>query len=187
MQQQWKSTVMNIIYSIIIYAVAGILAGVFGAFGTLNSTANALKWVFFIIEIGGFVWYFMNLTKFITLQKNDADSAAVSGVRLAYIISIVGVLLSMIPAVGWIFGLICSIVSLVLLIINFGKLSNSTILPQGAKEGANLLKVSVIVSLVGAVLGIIPAVGWIFALLCGIVSIVLLFMGWSKVAANAPA
>lgn len=187
MQKQWQSTVMNIIWSIIIYMVAGILAGAFGSLGSVNSTSNALKWVFLIVEIGGFVWYFMNLTKFITLQKNDADAAAVSGVRLAYIISIVGVVLAFIPAVGWIFNLICSIVSLILLIINFGKLSNSTVLPQGAKAGASLLKVSVIVSLVGAVLGIIPAVGWIFNLLCGIAALVLLFMGWSKVAVNAPA
>lgn len=197
--QQWKSTVMGVIYAIIIYAVAGFIATVLSTLSSISSAANAFggadmpdtglgvaSWIFLIIELGGFVWFFMNLSKFIGLQQNDADRNAVTMVRNAYIVQVAGVILAFLPAIGWLLALVCSLVSLIMLIIGFGNMAKSEFMNAVGKSGASLLKIGVIISLIGVVLALIPLIGDFLALICSLVYIVLLFMGWTKVSNGYP-
>lgn len=198
MQLEWKKVVNTIVYSLIVYMAAGLLAGIFDSIASLHKLSGALGgssngiWgvlaiLMSIASIGGFVWFFVNVNKFIPLQKDASDAAAITGVRNAYIVSIAGIILAFIPAVGWIFSLICGLVSAIMLIMNYGKFSNSPVMNAVGKTGASNLKVAAILSLVGSILAIIPAVGWIFALICGIISIVFIFLGWTKVSNGCPA
>ena len=189
MQQVWKQTVMGVIWALVLMmagsilmsisamvAVAGALFGSSGAAGGFGF----LTIVCLLAMIGGFVWFFINLSKFITIQQTDADRSAISNVRTSYIIFIVGAILNFIPVVGWIVNLICALVANILLIIAFNNFSNSQFMNPTGRSGASLLKVQAIITLICAILMIIPVVN-ILAIIGEIVALVLLFVGWSKV------
>lgn len=189
MQQVWKQTVMGVIWALVLMmagsilmsisamvAVAGALFGSSGAAGGFGF----LTIVCLLAMIGGFVWFFINLSKFITIQQTDADRSAISNVRTSYIIFIVGAILNFIPIIGWIVNLICALVANILLIIAFNNFSNSQFMNPTGRSGASLLKVQAIITLICAILMIIPVVN-ILAIIGEIVALVLLFVGWSKV------
>ncbi|MCH5220460.1 MAG: hypothetical protein J1F20_07810 [Muribaculaceae bacterium] len=189
MQQVWKQTVMGVIWALVLMmagsilmsisamvAVAGALFGSSGAAGGFGF----LTIVCLLAMIGGFVWFFINLSKFITIQQTDADRSAISNVRTSYIIFIVGAILNFIPVIGWIVNLICALVANILLIIAFNNFSNSQFMNPTGRSGASLLKVQAIITLICAILMIIPVVN-ILAIIGEIVALVLLFVGWSKV------
>ena len=194
MRQVWKSTVMNIIYALIIYMVAGILTGVAALFtagsALLGSSSGAtgflaLTIVALLAMIGGFVWFFIGLSKFITLQRTEADRSAVSMVRTSYIVLIAGAILGLIPLIGWIITLLCGIAAYIMLIIAFGNFSKSEFMNENGRAGASLLKVFGIIMLVCTVLAIIPFVN-ILAILGEIAGIILLFLGWSRISNGCP-
>lgn len=189
---------MGIIYAIIIFYVAPILAGLFDFIDTIGKVASAvgaksntggagaLYWIFTIAGWAAFVWFFMNLTKFIGLQKSNEDAQNVTKIRNAYIIIFVAGILGLIPVVGWILALVAVVVGYVMLITGFGGLSKSKVLPDGAKNGASSLKICFILFIIAAVLGLIPFAGFILKSILGLIAVVLLFLGWSKIAGNAP-
>lgn len=189
---------MGVVYAIILYSAAQILSTVFGSLADIHSASGSFgikvtSGIWRVLEIictigalGGFAWFFLNLTKFIDLQANATDTATVSRIRLGYIISIAGVVLGLIPSLGWILALICSVLSIVVLITAYDEYGKSTAIGANARRGANYLKYSIIISLIGVLLSHIPLVGWILSLICGIIAIILLFMGWTGIANGAP-
>lgn len=194
MRNLWKTTVMGIVYAMIVYIVASFLvtittvltvaSGMVGS-GTAAGSFLLLTVIFLIAMLAGFVWFFINLSKFITLQKTDDDAKSISNVRTAYILVVVGVLVSFIPLIGWIVNLVCQIVAYILLIIAFGNYSNSRVLGMGAKSGASLLKTYAILALICGILLVIPVINFL-ALIGLIVAWILMFMGWVKIANDAP-
>ena len=189
MKQLWKQTVMGIIWGLVVMMACEIITSITaiitaaGALVGSGETAvgfGALTIIFFLGVIAGFVWFFINLSKFIPMQKNDTDRAAISNVRLAYIIFIVGAVLAFIPVAGWIICLICDIAAYIILLLGFNSYSTSKALNETGRQGANLLKIYAILVLICAILAIIPFVN-IIAIIGEIVALVLLFMGWSKV------
>lgn len=198
MEKQWKSTVMGVIYALIIFYVAPIFATIFGFISDIGDVAGsigakadtggagALYWIFTIAGWAAFVWFFMNLTKFIALQKNSEDAQNVTKIRNAYIVIFVAGILALIPLLGWILSAVALIIGYVMLITGFGGLAKSTVLPEEAKSGAASLKTCFIIFIVAAVLGLIPLAGSILSAILGLVGVVLLFLGWAKIANNAP-
>lgn len=194
MNQIWKSTVMGIVYALIVYIVASILISISSVAALISGLAGsagaaggfgAMTIIFLLLMIAGFVWFFVNLSKFIGLQKTDDDTKAITNVRTAYILIVIGAVLNLIPLIGWLLNLICQIVGYVLLIVAFGNFANSRALGQDGKTGANLLKVYAIISLICSVLAVIPFIN-ILAYLGFIAAYVLLFIGWIKVSNDTP-
>lgn len=188
MKQVWKSTAMGIVYSLIIMMVASILTAFTAAatavtaiFGSSSAGGFVVLTVIFLLAmVGGFVWFFLNLSKFITLQRSDSDRTAISNVRTAYILFIAGTLLGLIPVAGIFINLICQIVAYVLLIIAYGNFANSPFMNEEGRSGASLLKTAAIINVICSVLMIIPFIN-ILAMIGSIVALVLLFLGWTKV------
>ena len=189
MNQVWKKTVMGIIWSLVlmlagtilagimsVLAVAGGLLGSGGAFGAFGVMAI----IFVLAALGGYIWFFINLSQFIPQQKTPEDRSAISNVRTAYIISLVGTILGLIPVAGIFLALICGLISSILLIIAYGNFSNSQAMNGTGRSGASLLKTAAIISLVCSILSIIPILN-ILAIIGQIVALILIFMGWSKV------
>ena len=184
MQQLWKNTVMGMVYALILFVAGSLLYDFFNLAFFLN-LAWLIRLVFLLAAVGGVVWFFLCLSKFIDIQSSDEDKKAVTTMRTAYIIMAVGMILHIIPLIGWIFNLICAIVAYILLILAFGKYSTSTTLTDVAQAGVKMLKVYAIVGLVCAILLIIPIVD-IVAWIGFIVAYVCLFLGWIKVSTGGP-
>lgn len=189
---------MNVIYSIIAYCVASVLCTLFlgasdaglhgGMFAAgIGGVFRILYWLFLIVAVLGFIWFFVSLTNFVSLQRDAADVKTIKNIRNAYLVSVLGALLTVIPAVGGFLNIACSIIALVMLIMGYNAYSQSAVLPSLAKSGALMLRNAVIISLVGSVIDLIPAVGGVLMFVCSVVAIIMLFMGWNRIANNPPA
>lgn len=180
---------MGIVYALIIMMASTILSTIFAAIAVIggifgSSSAGsfvALTVICVLALIGGFIWFFVNLTKFIDMQQNTEDRTAVSNIRTAYIIMIVGNLLMLIPIAGIFINLICAIVGYILLLIAYGNFSNSKFMNANGCAGASLLKTATIINIICSILMIIPFIN-ILAMIGLIVALVLVFIGWTKVA-----
>lgn len=195
MQQLWNSTVKQIIYANILQLACGLIAGILSVVATASflggsssgaATSGALAIVFSLGTLAGFIWYFVKIIQFVNMQATEQDKAAINQVKISIIINIVASLLALIPAIGWIFALIGGLIASIMLILAFSQYGRSTALPAQGVAGAGQLKIYAIVALVGAILTIIPVIGGILSLICSIVAIVFMFMGWSKIATACP-
>lgn len=196
MEQQWSSTTKSILWAIVIEMIAAIFAVIFGLLtvgsAAVNSSTGAgvfgiLTALCGIAILAAFVIYFLKLCKFVTLQTNKPDADAISMVRNSVIVSIVAAICNFIPVVG---GVICALLGIaasVMLILGFNSFSKSPVLPQIGLTGAGQLKVYAILALVGAVISLIPFVGPIINIICSIVGLIFLIMGWNNVSKGCPA
>ena len=206
MEQQWYSTAKSILWAIVTQIVAGFFMGLFGALaiaGAVTSFASSgdvsafamftgggmgiLALIFALVDLGAFVWYFLQISKFVTLQTNKPDADAIAMVRNAVIVSFVGLICGFIPLVGGVIAALLNIAAAVMILLGFNSFSKSAVLPQVGKVGAGQLKVYAILAIVGAVLALIPLVGTVLGGLCSLVGLVFLIMGWNNVSKGCPA
>lgn len=195
MQNLWSSTVKQIIYANILQLVCGVLAGFYSLVAVASFVADSasgvasgglMSLIFDFGAIGGFIWYFVKVIKFSQIQGDDQDTAAIDKLKIAILISLVAAVLALIPGLGWLFDLIGGIASAIMALLAFSDYSRSKTLPKKGVEGAGYLKIYAIIALVGVALSIIPVIGTILSLICSIVAIIFMFMGWSKVASSCP-
>ena len=184
--------------SVLIYSLAGILGAVLAviaALATLGSamegdlmgaadSAEALDMIVMIVNIlvlGGYALFFVYAGKFRDLLSGD-DANAAGSLRNAHLILAIGTLLCLlpIPFVEYIAGII-EIIAWFMLLSAYGKLMNSTSLPELAAAGMKKLRKAMLLSVVGAIIALIPFIG----IVGGILSLIAFFMtlkGWSMVA-----
>lgn len=195
MRELWKRTVLGIIFSLIVYIVASapvigidtfitVTSFYFGVELNVESYA-VLAIVCVIAMLAGFAWFYLNLSKFINLQKTVDDIKCISKLRTAYILITVGILIGLIPLFGWIVNLVCQILAYVRIYIAFEKYSNSQVLGVGGKTGASLLKIYALLALISNVLLDLFFTSYL-GMIGFIIAWVLLFMGWVKIANDTP-
>ena len=206
MEQQWYSTAKSILWAIVTQIVATFLMGVFIGLAAVSAAASILSGdsdvsmfalftgggmgivalLFALVALGAYVWYFLQLSKFITLQTNKPDADAIAMVRNSVIVGFVGLICSFIPVVGTIICGLLNIAAAVMVLLGFNSYSKSAVLPQVGKVGAGQLKVYAILAIVGAVLGIIPFISFLGGI-CNLVGLIFLIMGWNNVSKGCPA
>jgi hypothetical protein len=99
-------------------------------------------------------------------------------VRTAFILAVVAVVLDCLPLPGIIGGIVY-LIAVILLLVGYNKLKNSSTFPGG--KGASVLFVAMILIVVGWVLDFIPLIGdWLEALLT-IIAYIMTLSGWNKI------
>lgn len=206
MEQQWYSTAKSILWAIVTQIVAAFLMGLFAGLAAVGAAAaimsgdsdvsmlaiftgggmGILALIFALVALGAYVWYFLKISKFVTLQTNKPDADAIAMVRNAVIVSFAGMICSFIPVVGWVISGLLNIAAAVMILLGFNSYSKSAVLPQVGKVGAGQLKVYAILAIVGSVLGIIPFISFLGGL-CNLVGLIFLIMGWNNVSKGCPA
>ena len=194
----WKEATGWLYKSVLIYSLAGILGAVLtviAAFAMLGSamegdlmgaadSAEALDIITMIVNIlvlGGYALFFVYAGKFRDLLSGD-DANAAGSLRNAHLILAIGTLLYIlpIPFVEYIAAII-NLIAWFMLLSAYGKLMNSTSLPELAAAGMKKLRKAMLLSVVGAIIAFIPFIG----IVGGILSLIAFFMtlkGWSMVA-----
>lgn len=194
----WKEATGWLYKSVLIYSLAGILGAVLtviAAFATVGSalegdlmgaadSAEALDMIAMIVNIlilGGYALFFVYAGKFRDLLSGD-DANAAGSLRNAHLILAISTLLCIlpIPFVEYIAGII-NLIAWFMLLSAYGKLMNSTSLPELAAAGMKKLRKAMLLSVVGAIIAFIPFIG----IVGGILSLIAFFMtfkGWSMVA-----
>lgn len=200
MFNSWKNTVMCLIWSTIIFMVAQVFSAMFLAMAVGTSffsksvaeVMTILTIMFVMLMAGGFVWYFFSLGRFTEMQRNETDRTTMRNILIANIILVGGFLFTLLISffvnaiAGWWLNWLIEIGAYVWLMISFGQYAKSTALPEGAKVGANFIRVACIVALSGTAISFIPIVGTALDIMAGLAYIALLFIGWSKIANHEP-
>ena len=207
MEQQWYSTAKSILWAIVTQIVAAFLMGVFLGLAAVGAAAALLSGdgdvsmfslftgggmgivalLFALVALGAYVWYFLQISKFVTLQTNKPDADAIAMVRNAVIVSFAGMICCFIPVVGGVIAALLNIAAAVMILLGFNSYRKSAVLPQVGKVGAGQLKVYAILAIVGAVLSLIPLAGGILGGICNLVGLIFLIMGWNNVSKGCPA
>ena len=195
----YQSVVKSLYKAVLLQVIGGILATVFGIFDAFSSVADiataaatgdatalfggsvmgVLSTICDIVVIVAVIWFFISLGNW----KKVVDAADVPGVQklwLASLLAICGAVIGWIPVIG-IVGNILALVALILQLMGFAALKNSTTLPEGARVGAKKLFTALIISIVGSIIGWIPFLGWIGGIL-GIIALILQLVGWKRIA-----
>lgn len=207
MEQIWYKTAKSILWAIVLQFVASFFMGLFGAIAAITAIGGALSSdssgisallagagalgiitiLLGIVVLGAYVWYFFELCKFINLQTNKPDANAISMVRNAVIVSFIGTICGLIPVIGSVISIICAIAAAVMTLIGFSSYSKSAALPAIGLKGASQLKTYAILSIIAAIIVIIPLAGVFIGGILGIIGLVFLIMGWNNVAKGCPA
>lgn len=199
---QWQNATKGLYQAILINVLASIAGAVFGSFAALSEAGDTLAaFAEGTIDMGWGIWDYLELIAnlaviaaqvlfFIRLAdwKNvlvGKDAEAVGKLRLAMILSVVGIVIAFIPAIGWILAILLSIAALVLQLLGYAALKNSTTLPENASKGAGKVYTSQILAIVAVVVALIPLIGGIGALVCEVIAFVMMLQGWKLIANSA--
>lgn len=170
--QLWDETTQKISKHVLLLAIAGMVASLFGMFlGTIADMAN-------VCVIVGYAFLAVRLETLMALS-DDADVAALTKVRLGILLFFLGVILRMIPVVGFVLGPLAWIAAYVFMLLGFSALKKSESFADNG--GMSLLFIAAILGIVGSVFIIIPLVGKILGNLVFLAMYVLILLGWKKV------
>lgn len=187
--QMWKESVNKAFYGFLTYTllsgiVGGIVAMTAGAAGVasiLNGGGGGALLgpvIVGILALAGYVYYFLGIKG---MKESAVGTSMEEGTAKLYtgaLVCLVGAIVSIIPGIKFIGGIV-DIVGFVLMMIAFNKLRQLSLSPLAAK-GAQQLWLMMVLSLVSAVLGIIPVVGNILSTILSLVILVLSFLGWKN-------
>ena len=205
LQQSWKQTTANLYKAVLIYTVAGIASSVFSFILAITATASVIAALSSgEVSTGGLgLWSLLNIAatvaivygywlfiKSLDLFKGmvaPLDAPRIGSIRTATILSLVGVVLACIPLIGIVGGII-NLVAWIMLLIAYSNLKDSAPFPEGARKGASKIFVAMILGVIGWVVGWIPIVGSVIALILSIVAFFMILTGWKCIAdSEAPA
>ena len=168
--------------------VAAIATGGEHGAGTAGGAAIVLV-LLALVNIALKVMLYLSYGKLAKDFGDNADGKALGNIKLAALFDLINVgiglltilLLPLAIVLGFI-ALAVSIVAYIFYLIGFSALKNSSTFPGAA--GASTVFVAYILILIGAVLGIIPVLNIIGAIV-SLVGLIMLLVGWAKIK-NAP-
>ncbi len=196
-QNSWSTVTQGIYKAVLIYVCCGIASALFSAFGSAGDAADAFSgdmvgavtWGIWDIlgliatigVIAGYFLFYSGLNKWKDLVDGN-DAVAVNRLRLAALLTMIGCVIAYIPAVGTIASAILSLIALVLMILGYSALKQSTTLREGARVGASKLYTAQILSIIAIVIAWIPIIGWIASPILSIIAFFKMLGGWKAIA-----
>lgn len=195
----YKSVTKSLYNAVLLQVFGGIFAAIFGIVGIFTAAASItsiavtgstaslfggsimviLGTICEIVVLIATIWFIISLGNW----KKVVDANDVPGVQklwIASLLSICGIVISWIPF-GGIVGGILALVALIMQLVGFAALKNSSTLPEGACNGAKKLFTALIISIIGSIIGFIPFVGFIGSIL-GIIALIMQVIGWKRIA-----
>jgi hypothetical protein len=194
----WSVETKKVFNGILLFSLSWIAYGIFSPIESLfsgidtlafladapNPTGGAvvgIKLIAWLLLAGIGVGYVLTIIGLGTFRAilEPADGKAIGSVRTAFILALVAVALDALPLVPDIVGDIVYIVAVILMLVGYSRLKNSSTF--AGESGASLLFVAMILIIVGWGLDFIPLVGdWIEGLLT-VIAYVLTLVGWNKI------
>lgn len=184
LKQVYQGVIIYIIVSLcggIVSAIASIMAMGSVAVGSAGGLGLAaiLSIGVYAVMVLGLIVYILGLIKFGPTLDTIGQNA-IKKVLLGLILTAGACLLSMIPLMGMIGGIV-NLVAFIVTLIGFSELRKSDSLNGLGKEGAQKLYNAMILSLIAGICVFIPVLGWIAAFVLNIMYYVYLASGWGKI------
>jgi hypothetical protein len=133
-----------------------------------------------LITIFGFVILIVGLNRLKTIIDQTGQRAA-SLIIIAAIIGGIGALIDLIPFLGVFFATIAYLAAFVIQLIGLNQFKASRTFGTTGKRGFTLLIIAMVLSVLGALVGVIPVLGDYFTSILSISALILILFGWLKV------
>ena len=201
--QMWSEKTKAIFSGVLIYSVAKVVYAIFDPINNLSSAAGAMSsllgggsnsssigfldilcYLALAGIIGGYYLFLKGLGEFRALLA-PADSLAINRIRNGIIIGLVATAVDFIPLLGWVEGIL-NIIAFVLMLLGYSALKKSTTFPSEATKGAARLYMSMILALIGAILGFIPLAGGFIEMVFVIIVFFMTLSGWNMIKNATP-
>lgn len=124
--------------------------------------------------------YLSALKNFSVLQIGEAQ-IGILRVRSGIIWSLLAVFIDYLPFLGGFFCLVFNITAFFVMLGGYGRLRSSSDFPPKARSGASTLYSSLIVGLIGTLLGLIPIMGPILEGIFSFIAFIMLLCGWISI------
>lgn len=187
----WVESVKKAFYGYVGYV---LLSGIIGSIAGLASTASSvvsmargggdsglgLDTICSILAVVAFVYYFLGIKGMKEAAVGTELAEGTANLYTGALLGVIGAVVGIIPLVGLVGGII-EIVAWVYMLLGFGKI-RKTSLSEAAAKGAQQLWLMMLLTLIGAVIGLIPVLGTVIALILSIVALVYAFLGWKNFA-----
>ena len=186
----WKSSTSKVFNGVLLFSLYGIVGGIVAAIAAFSGSLGAALWVAVLAGLAtilGYVLYIMGLGQFQSVLEPQ-DAAAVSKVKTAAILLIIGagvsIILSLVPFLGTVVGSIISgilnIIGCILCVMAFSTLKKSTTFPASARGGVSSLYTAYLLNLIGYILMITVILAIVTPIL-NLIAFILILIGWSNV------
>lgn len=136
-------------------------------------------WTSGLAAIFGFVIFIIGLD----MLRSGLDQPGQSGTNLMRIAAIIGAIASLfdlVPLMGWLSG-IGFIASFIILLLGLLRLKNSAAIGLAGRNGATRLAIAMAVSIIAAIISILPFLGNFVASFFALAAMLLSFTGWLKI------
>lgn len=185
----WKESVNKAFYGYLGYTllsgIVGTIIGMIGAASAVASLANGgggggmiMGIICEILALVAFIYYFIGIKGMKEAAVGTEIAEGTANLYTGALLGVIGTLVGLIPLLGLIGGLV-SIVGWVFMLLGFGKIRKTNLSGLAAK-GAQQLWLMMLLTLIGAVISLIPLIGAVIGLLISIAVLVLAFLGWKN-------
>lgn len=184
----WKESVNKAFYGYVGYALlSGVIGSIAGMADTASSVSSMMNGggggssmglICDILALVAFVYYFLGIKGMKEAALNTEIAEGTANLYTGALLGVIGALVSIIPLIG-IVGDLAEIVGWVYMLMGFGKIRKTNLSGLAAK-GAQQLWLMMLLSLIGAVIGLIPLIGGVIALILSIIALVYAFLGWKN-------
>lgn len=184
----WKESVNKAFYGYLGYTllsgIVGAIVGMADMASAVASLANgggggsSLGLICDILALAALVYYFLGIKG---MKESAVGTVLAEGTANLYtgaLLGVIGALVGIIPLIGMVGGLV-KIVGWVFMFLGFGKIRKTNLSGLAAK-GAQQLWLMMLLTLIGAVIGLIPLIGTVIGLIISIVVLILAFLGWKN-------
>ena len=133
-----------------------------------------------IAALVGLVLYLIGLGK-LTKSLDAVGMAGASKLKIAIWLGIVGAIFGIIPLLGAIIAGIFGIIAFIFEFLGYTNLMKSDTLHQQGRDGAKTLRLSMIIMVIAAIIGIIPLLGSVIAGIIALIALWFIYQGWTKI------
>lgn len=133
-----------------------------------------------LVSILGFIVFFMGLKKLKNLV-DPAGQKAIGMLMTGAIIGGSGAIIDLFPVIGSIIASIAYLIAFIFELIGLTQFKSSRTFGPTAQNGFSILVTSMALSVLRAIVGLIPFIGGLFASIISVVVVVLILFGWMKV------
>lgn len=197
-QSEWRSRAASILNAIILITLAGIGKSIVNYIGDMNDVGSFLdmldgkpmdfapdQWdimgyIASLLIVIGYFMYLSALKNFSVLQIGEAQ-IGILRVRSGIIWSLLAVFIDYLPFFGGFFCFVFNIIAFFVMLGGYGRLRSSSDFPPKARSGASTLYSSLIVGLIGTLLGLIPIMGAILEGIFSFIAFIMLLCGWVSI------
>lgn len=190
----WKSGTQKAYYGYVAQLIIGLVGGLVTSLATLGSAAaslasgeiptgsNIIGIIIALISVAALVYYLLGINEMKQSAAETKLAVATNRLFIGACLAILGSVLGVIPVIGLV-GSLVALAGFIVTWTGYAQIKDNAT-DENAKLGGTKLSTSALLSVIAAVVAIIPIIGWIATLVLEIIALVYAINGWKSLACS---